>query len=123
MNPLYPVNLTVTIPPELLDIGRKVTQALDSDVGGANSWMPVTEGEEIVGYVADAPCTEAFKEQVLGMLASPELLHGAVGADFAARWADQVPPTLGECESFCGGAVVLEPSGDLISGSPEVDPV
>ena len=113
MNPLYPVNLTVSIPPELLEIGRKVTQALDQDVGGANSWMPVTEGDEVVGYVADAPVTEAFKEQVLGMLASPELLHGAVVADFAAMWADHVPPTLGECEAFCAGAAAAEPEPDL----------
>jgi len=118
MNPLYPVNLTVSIPPDLLDIGRKVTQALDTDVGGAASWMPVTEGEEVVGYVADAPVTEAFKAQVLAMLASPELLHGAVCADFAARWADQVPPTLGECAAFCAGAVVLEPA----SPSDIIDP-
>ena len=110
MNPLYPVNLTVTIPPELLDIGRKVTQALDTDVGGAASWMPVTEGDEVVGYVADAPCTEAFKAQVLAMLAQPELLHAAVCADYAARWGELVPPSLDECVSFCGGAVAYMPA-------------
>ena len=116
-NPLYPVNLTVTIPTELLDIGRKVTQALDQDVGGAASWMPVRyTGDETATpdcYVADAPVTEAFKAQVLGMLDDPALLHGAVAADFAARWADQVPPTLQECESFCAGAVVAPSLGEI----------
>jgi len=111
-NPLYPVNLTVTIPTELLDIGRKVTQALDQDVGGANSWMPVRyTGDETATpdcYVADAPCTEGFKETVLKMLASPAYLQAAVATDFAVRWADQVPPTLQECEAFCAGAVVPE---------------
>jgi len=107
----YTARLIVTIPPELLDIGRAITRALDVDVGGYHSWTPVRDDpadpeSAIVSYVADTPCTPNFREQALVMLAQPELLYGAVAADYAARWGELVPPTLDECVSFCGGAVV-----------------
>jgi hypothetical protein len=110
----YTERLVVTIQPELLDIGRSITRALDVDVGGANSWTPVRDDpadpdSAIVAYVADTPCTPEFKEQALVMLANPELLHGAVSADYAARWVEFTVPTLSECEAFCAGAVLPEP--------------
>ena len=50
------------------------------------------------------------------MLADPMLLHYTVSADYAARWADLVPPTLEECEIFCGGVVVEVPVVDDSGG-------
>lgn len=93
----YTERLIVTIQPELLDIGRSITRALDVDVGGYNSWTPVRDDPEdiesaIVAYVADTPCTPTFKAQALAMLDNPALLHAAVTADYAARWADLTPP-------------------------------
>ena len=50
------------------------------------------------------------------MLADPAMLHYAVSADYAARWADLTPPTLSECEAFCAGAVVEVPVVDDSGG-------
>jgi hypothetical protein len=107
----YTERLIVTISPDLLDIGRSITRALDVDVGGYNSWTPVRDDPAdaeslIVAYVADTPCTAEFKAQALAMLAQPELLHAAVSADYTERWADFEAPTLEECAAFCAGAVL-----------------
>ena len=111
----YTERLIVTISPELLDIGRSITRALDVDVGGAQSWTPVRDDpadieSAIVAYVADTPCTPGFKAQAIAMLDNPAMLHAAVSADYAARWGELVPPTLSECKAFCNGAVIAEPS-------------
>ena len=99
----YDHRLNITIPPELLLIGKSISRALDNDVGGWDSWTPVTDGETIVAYVADTPCTAGFYEQALAMLDNPAMLHYAVTADYAARWADLEPPSLAECVVFCAG--------------------
>lgn len=106
----YTERLTVTIPPDLIDIGRKITRALDPDLGGYDSWTPVRyTGDETASpdcYVADTPCTPEFKAQAEAMLADPAILHAAVEMDYEARWPDLVPPTFEECIDFCDGAMV-----------------
>ncbi len=105
----YDHKLIITIPPDLLLIGKSISRALDNDVGGFDSWTPVLDGETIVAYVADTPCTASFHEQALAMLSAPEMLHYAVTQDCAARWGDLVPPTLEECQAFCAAVVLPEP--------------
>ncbi len=106
----YDHKLIITISPEVLDIGKRVARSLDPDAGGWHSFTPVTDGETITAYVADTPCTQGFYAQALAMLEAPEMLHYAVTADYAARWADLVPPTLEECEQFCAAVVLpVEP--------------
>jgi hypothetical protein len=107
----YTARLTVTIPPDLIDIGRKITRALDPDLGGAESWTPIHDTPSdpespIVSYVADTPCTPEFKEQAEAMLADPAILHAAVEMDYEARWPEFDAPTFEECIEFCSGAVV-----------------
>ena len=111
----YTARMTVTIPPELLEIGRRITRALDVDLGGYDSWMPIHDtpsdpDSPIVSYVADTPCTEEFKAQAEAMLADPAILHAAVEMDYEARWPTFDAPTFEECIDFCSGAVVSEPS-------------
>lgn len=106
----YTERLIVTIPPELLDIGRSITRALDVDVGGYDSWTPVRDDpadpeSHITAYFAYTPCTPEFKAQAEAMLMNPALLHAAVVADYEARWAEFTAPTLAECEAFCAGAI------------------
>ena len=96
----YTARLTITIPANLIDVGRAISRALDPDVGGADSWVPTADG-----YVADTPCTEAFRDQAQAMLENPALLHQSVSADYAARWPELTPPTLAECEAFCAAVV------------------
>ena len=106
----YDHKLIITIPPELLLVGKSISRALDNDVGGYDSWTPVLDGETITAYVADTPCTAGFYEQALYMLANPEVLHRAVSDDYFVRWADLTPPTLEECVAFCAAVVLpVEP--------------
>ncbi len=106
----YDHRLNITIPPDLLLIGKSISRALDNDVGGYDSWTPVLDGETITAYVADTPGTAGFYEQALAMLSAPEMLHYAVTQDYAARWGDLVPPTLEECQAFCAAVVLpVEP--------------
>lgn len=44
-------------------------------------------------------------------MADASLLHQVVAADYAKRWAELVPPTLAECESFVA-AIIKEPVND-----------
>jgi hypothetical protein len=92
----YTHTLTLTLPASMLPIAQAISRALDPDVGGYASW---TEAGDTI--TTTTPCTEAFAAQAQAMLADPALLHGAVVADYAARWADMTPPTLAECEQFC----------------------
>jgi hypothetical protein len=105
----YTETFALTIPVDLIDVGRAITRALDPDVGGYNSWQEVLDDETVTAYTVSTPCTPGFKEQALAMLDNPALLHAAVSADYAARWADFTAPTLEECEAFCAGAVLPEP--------------
>ena len=104
----YDQTLTITVPADLYDTACAIARALDVDVGGANSWGPQVEGA--TEYTTSTPCTSEFKQQALAMLADPFLLHDAVEADYDARWPDLVPPSFDECDAFCQGAVVSEPS-------------
>ena len=104
----YDHRLNITIPPELLLIGKSISRALDNDVGGWDSWTPVLDGETIVAYTTSTPCTAGFYEQALYMLANPEVLHRAVSDDYFVRWADLDPPTLEECQAFCAAVVLPE---------------
>ena len=106
----YDRKLIITIPPELLLIGKAISRALDNDVGGAESWTPVLDGETITAYVADTPCTGDFYKGALYMLANPEALYQRCLDDYAARWTGLVPPTLEECQAFCAAVVLpVEP--------------
>lgn len=110
----YTDRLRVTIPPELLEVGKAITRALDPDVGGVESWTPVRDDpadleSPVISYVADTPCTAEFKEQASAMLANPEMLHGIVTSDYLARWPELSPPSLSDCEAFCS-ALVIDPS-------------
>lgn len=94
--------LAITVPATLLTIAQTISRALDPDVGGYYSWQISEDGLTIS---TSAPCTSDFKVQAEYMLANPQALFDACAADYAARWADLVPPTLEECESFCGGVI------------------
>ena len=107
----YDAMLTITVPAALYDVARNIARALDVDVGGHLSYGPrALMTEQGVSYIPETyttstPCASEFKAQAIAMLADPAMLHYAVSQDYAARWADLVPPTLAECEAFCAGAV------------------
>lgn len=92
-----------SLPADLLPIARAIARALDPDFGGYDSW---TLSEDGLTIFTSTPCTAEFYAQAQYLMAHPEALHAAVCADYVARWADLVPPTLAECERFCT-AIVL----------------
>ena len=115
--------VTITLPAALAEIAAKVGRAMDPDSGGARSFSPVITGYDGEGNPtyngnirASTPCREEFALQAAAMLANPALLHAACTARYARDWPDEVPPTLEECEAFCG-AVIPEPQ------PPAADPV
>lgn len=115
----FTARIIITIPADLLVIARSIARALDTDSGGADSYVPtrsepdrLDDDGNIVSstapatWVADTLCSPGFAAQVPYLLAHPAALHAAVAADYAARWPDLIQPTLAECEAFCAGAVL-----------------
>ena len=102
---MYDSTLSISLPAELADIAAAVGRALDPDVGGADSF---TLSEDGLTISTSTPCTSSFAQQAAYMLANPQALFAAVSQDYAARWADLVPPTLAECEAFCDGVIAPE---------------
>jgi len=103
----YDHTFSITLPAELLDIASAIGRAMDSDSGGANSFMLSEDGLTIS---TSTPCTEQFYAQAQYMLLNPEALHAAVSADYAARWGELVVPSLDEVAAFCAAVVMPEPA-------------
>jgi hypothetical protein len=97
----YTHTITLIAPLSLLSIASAISRSLDPDVGGADSWQTVDDT-----ITVKTPCTEQFCNQALYLIANPEALHAAVSADYSARWPHLTPPTIGDCEQFCGSVVV-----------------
>ena len=118
----YNYNVRIEVPVSQAEVAAKVGMALDPDGGGASSWnrtiIGYTEGETPEPIYGDTifvstPCRQEFAEQVPVLIANPAMLHAVVAQDYAARWPDEVPPTLAECESFCA-SVIPEPAPEPI---------
>lgn len=106
----YTAKLRIDIPVNLLDTGKKISRALDPDVGGSESWTVQGELDAPTGYFTETPCTPEFAAQATAMLGNPEMLFSVVSVDYKARWADLEAPTLEECAAFCTLAKVSDPT-------------
>ena len=118
----YNYNVRIEVPASQAEIAAKIGAALDPDSGGAASWnrtiIGYTEGETPEPIFGDTifvstPCRQEFAEQVSLLIANPAMLHALVAQDYAARWPDEVLPTLAECEAFCA-SVIPEPAPEPI---------
>ena len=118
----YNYTVRIEVPASQAVVAAKIGAALDPDSGGAASWnrtiIGYTEGEMPEPIYGDnifvsTPCRQEFAEQVLLLIANPAMLHAVVAQDYAARWPDEVPPTLAECEAFCA-SVIPEPVAEPI---------
>ena len=101
--------ISITMPADLAEIASKVGRAMDSDVGGADSFTISADGLTIS---TTALCTASYKQQADYLLEHPADLYAFVSQDYAARWPDLTAPTLAECEQFCAGVIqpeVVEP--------------
>ena len=114
----YNYTVRIEVPASQAEVAAKIGAALDPDSGGAASWnrtiIGYTEGETpepIFGgtIFVSTPCQKEFHDQVPILIANPAMLHALVAQDYAARWPDETPPTLAECEAFCA-SVIPEPA-------------
>lgn len=101
--------LTITIPATHVEIAKRISRALDPDVGGYDAFDQRDEnGTLLPTQVYQTPCTAEFAGQVQWLLAnSAEALCGLVAQDYATRWPDEVAPTLAECDLFIANALVV----------------
>lgn len=105
----FTAQISITLPAELAEIASKIGRAMDSDVGGADSFTLAADGLTIS---TTALCTASYKQQADYLLEHPADLFAFVSQDYAARWPDLTAPTLAECEQFCAGVIqpeVVEP--------------
>lgn len=118
----YNYTVRIEVPASQAVVAAKIGAALDPDSGGAASWnrtiIGYTEGEMPEPIYGDTifvstPCRQEFAEQVPLLIANPAMLHALVAQDYAARWPDEVLPTLAECEAFCA-SVISEPAPEPI---------
>ena len=115
----YNYAVRIEVPASQAVVAAKIGAALDPDSGGAASWnrtiIGYTEDKPIYGdnIFVSTPCRQEFAEQVPLLIANPAMLHAVVAQDYAARWPDEVPPTLAECEAFCA-SVIPEPVAEPI---------
>ena len=94
--------ISITLPADLAEIASKVGRAMDSDVGGADSF---TLSEDGLTISTTALCTASYKRQADYLLEHPADLFAFVAQDYATRWPDLAAPTLEECEQFCAGVI------------------
>ena len=115
----YNYTVRIEVPASQAVVAAKIGMSMDPDAGGRLSFNPViidyTEGEMPEPIYGDnifvsTPCRQEFAEQVSLLIANPAMLHAVVAQDYAARWPDEVLPTLAECVSFCASVIPDEPS-------------
>ena len=114
----YSATLTVTVPISQRETGKRISRALDQDVGGYEAFgqfldaamQPCLEADAIYTTYS-SPCSQELAGSLDYLIANPAALQAMVAADYAARWTEFEAPTLAECEAFCAG-VVPQPSLD-----------
>ena len=98
----YTTSLLIAVPLDLTPVAAPIAQAFDPDSGGARSFDSVraVDAQDNVWPVCYSPVTTETAAAIPYLQAIPGLLYQTVTRDFEARWTDQTPPTLAECETF-----------------------
>ena len=109
----YDQTLSITVPLAQRETGKRISRALDPDIGGYYAFTQFLDADMQPCDEADAvyttystPCTSPFKARADHMLANPEAMYAAVSADYATRWTEFEAPTMAECVAFCAGVVL-----------------
>lgn len=100
---------TCAVPAALQVLANTIWRALDPDTGGDLSFdtLRATDASGAEYVLTSALCTTAFAEQAPYLIATPIALHQVVGADYAARWPDLVPPSPEDVAEFCATARIV----------------
>jgi hypothetical protein len=110
----YDRTLTLTLPNNLLNIARMVSQALDPDTGGADSWHS-SGTEESPTISMTTLCTKPFYQTAQLMMLDSSLLYQECTADYATRWLNMTGPTQDECNIFVSSIIYKESTTEEIS--------
>ena len=107
----YDATLTITIPIAQRETGKRISRALDADVGGYLAFgqflgadMQPCDELAAVYTTYSSPCSQELAGSMEYLIANPEALQAMVAADYAARWSEFAAPSLEECVGFCAQA-------------------
>ena len=108
----YSGNITVTVPISQRETGKRISRALDQDVGGYEAFSQFLDADmqpcdelTAVYTTYSSPCSQELAGSMGYLIANPAYLQGMVAQDYAARWAEFEAPTLDECVAFCGAVI------------------
>lgn len=100
---------TCAVPGQLRDLAGAIWRALDPDIGGNLSFdtLRATDPADAEYALTSSLCTTDFAASAPYLIATPAALHQVVGADYAARWPDLVPPSPEDVAEFCSSARIV----------------
>ncbi len=113
MSSIYTHRMTCIIPAPLGVIGAAVARAIDTDTGGAESFVPMDAEYGAEGnitkpptklWVSNCPVIERFAQAIPYLLSDPAALLATIELDLSLRFPEVVPPTLAEVQAFCAAA-------------------
>lgn len=90
--------VTLKVPPSVLEAAKRAAQAFDNDVGGYASFEPTDDAGM---HICTVDVSDEYAEAFPAFKAFPELLHDTIARDFAARFPDDDVPTLSDVAAFC----------------------
>ena len=96
---IYDHSITLIVSLNQLETAKRISRALDQDVGGYEAFRQRSEDGAKPRY--STPCTADFARNAAMLLMAPDELHGVVAADYAVRWPDFECPTLDDVTAFC----------------------
>jgi len=108
----YSATLTITIPIAQRETGKRISRALDADIGGYEAFtrgldadMQPCELADAIYVIYSSPCAQDLAGSLDYLLATPAVLQQMVQADYQQRWPDFEAPSLDEVTSFCASVV------------------
>lgn len=101
-------NLTIFIPASIADIGNAIMRGLDPDTGGAQTFGQPNFTKGGADWIATTiPDCMPLAPNAAWWLADPTELLAYLTADYAARWPDDVCPTLVDIQTFADAAIAV----------------
>lgn len=96
---IYDHSITLVVGLDQLETAKRISRALDPDVGGYEAFRQ--RSEDGTKAIYSTPCTADFARNAAMLLALPDELFGVVTADYATRWPEHTAPTPEEVNAFC----------------------
>lgn len=95
--------ITLRVPPRVLETAKRVAQAFDPDVGGYDSFEPVDDAGM---HVCRVDVSDEYAAAFPLFKSYPSLLHQSIAQDFSQRFPDAPVPSLADVDAFCAALVI-----------------